>query len=108
MSELTGQELDRVLREVIKRTLTDTDFRAKALADGTAAVALVAGKSLPSDQKFKFVDNSNSSVHTVVLPDPIPEVDQLLDEDLEQVAGGSAIGVAEPCNGSCSNSCLHT
>ena len=106
MTEINEQELDRVLREVVKRTLTDADFRAKAIANGNAAVAEVAGKDL--GQSFVFVENT-ASTRTILLPDAIGESDQLLDEDLEQVAGGLYTAPVESCNGTCGQgSCLHT
>src|SRR4051812_10436406 len=102
---MRAQELDRAIREVIKRSMVDPEFRAKALADGNAAISAVAGRS--AGFNITFIDNCGKSVKTIVLPDPVVEVDNLREEDLEQVAGGS-MG-QELCGTSCGGvSCLNT
>ena len=107
MNNISDQELDRALREVIKRALVDSDFRAKALSNGTAAVKSISNKSLPEGYTFTFVENKGKN-RTVVLPAMVSDKDQIREEDLEQVAGGIA-GVVSPCDGTCgSGSCITT
>ncbi len=103
---MNEQELDRAIREVIKRTLVDPEFRAKALSNGNGAVAEITRQPLPAGMSLTFVENYGKATKTIVLPDPIADSEQLLEEDLEQVAGGVA---KEMCGSSCgSNSCLNT
>ena len=106
MNDINDQELDRALREVIKRALVDSDFRAKALSNGTAAVKSISNK-LPEGYTFTFVENKGKN-RTVVLPAMVSDKDQIREEDLEQVAGGIA-GVVSPCDGTCgAGSCITT
>jgi hypothetical protein len=105
MGEMNQQELDRAVREAIKRSVVDQQFRAKALTDSNAAVEAIAKKPLPAGVTIRFVTTYGKSTKSYVLPDPVADREQLLEEDLEQVAGG----VLEACGSSCgSNSCLHT
>ena len=107
MSSINDQELDRVLREVVKRSIVDADFRAKALSNGTAAVKAVSNKPIPEGYSFTFVESKRGQHRAIVLPAMASSKDQLLEEDLEQVAGGVAL--LDPCNGSCgSASCITT
>jgi hypothetical protein len=107
MSNISEQELDRLLREVVKRSLVDSDFRAKALSNGTSAVKSVSDKPIPEGYTFTFVENRKGNNRTVALPPMVSDKDQLLAEDLEQVAGG--VMLLDPCNGTCGQgSCITT
>ena len=66
---------------------TDPDFRELALSDSAAAISKVNPKPVPDDYKVKFVDNSGP-VKNFVLPDPVNNVEDLSDAELEAVAGG--------------------
>lgn len=90
-STMTEQELQTAVREVIKRSLLDSAFRTKALADGGAAIAAVSSKALPAGISLTFIENRGKQKKTVVLPDPVAEPDQLSEADLEQVAGGCGV-----------------
>jgi hypothetical protein len=106
MAGMNKDELDRAIREVIKRSVVDPEFRAKALTDSNAAVQTIAKKPLPEGTSIRFVQNYGKSTRTFTLPDPVPENEQLLEQDLEQVAGGLLV---DECGSSCgSNSCLNT
>jgi len=50
----------------------------------------VTSSLLPPDVELRFVDNSGPVKH-VVLPDPVLEIDEISDLELEQVAGGLTI-----------------
>jgi hypothetical protein len=103
---MNEREVETVLRELVKRAIVSAEFRAKCLEDGPGAFALIAHKPLPSGMSIRFVANAGPFNRTYVLPDPIEEPEQLLAEDLEQVAGGVA---KELCGSSCGSiSCLNT
>jgi hypothetical protein len=105
VSQMNEQELDRAVREVIKRSVADADFRTKAIADGNSALAEVSDKSVPAGIQFAFVDNYSTPIKTIVLPDPVAGVDHLSEKDLEAVAGG----MVAPCGATCGQgSCLST
>lgn len=91
MSQITLQEVNAAVREVMKRSVADPDFRQLAVKNAKAAIAQVTGKPLPEGFSIQFVDNYDKSTKTVVLPDPVVDPGQLTEEELEAVAGGCGI-----------------
>ena len=90
-SSWTDQEANETVQAIIKRSLTDMDFRQLVLADPTAAVKQQTGKDLPAGFTVRAVDNAGANL-TLVLPDPIASSPEFSDSDLEQVAGGAKCG----------------
>jgi len=90
MEGWTDAELREVVTEVMRRATVDPVFRQMAVTDSQGAIAAVTSKTLPHGIEFKFVDNTGR-VKTVPLPDPVCEIfsDELSDEELDQVAGGT-------------------
>jgi hypothetical protein len=91
MAKWTIDELEAALAEVARRSSVDPDFRALALKDGASAIAQVAGKAAPDDQKFRFVDNSGKE-KVIPLPDPVPDLEELSEAELAAIAGGANDG----------------
>jgi hypothetical protein len=87
MPQENMQEFSAAVREVLKRSVVDPDFRQLAVKDSTAALAKI-NPSLPSTMKIKFVDNFGSDHKVIALPDPVSGLDELTEEQLEQIAGG--------------------
>lgn len=85
----TAEEFQQALQEVGRRATIDSEFRALALKDAATAIARVAGKTIPGDLDFKFIDNSGPT-KLVPLPDPIPGItyEEIGEEELDRVAGG--------------------
>jgi hypothetical protein len=100
MYQWTNAEADRVLEEVIKRSMEDPEFRTLALSDASAAISKITTKPLPPGFSVRFVDNGGVS-RTFVLPDPAPASAALSDAELEQVAGG----IFDRCNTTCNTTC---
>jgi hypothetical protein len=100
MYQWTNAEADRVLEDVIKRSMEDPEFRALALNDAHAAISKVTAKPLPPGFTVRFIDNGGAS-RTFVLPDPISASAALSDAELEQVAGG----IFDRCNTTCNTTC---
>ena len=94
MVELKETEVGAAIREVLKRSVADPDFRKLAEKDGAAAISKASGKSLPAGTTVSFVSNSGKVAKSVVLPDPVSDADSLSEEELEQVAGGMACGAS--------------
>jgi bacteriocin-like protein len=87
MPNWTDAEWNEVIGEVSRRATIDPDFRTLALKDGTAALKKITTRPLPSNVTYRFVDNTGST-KTVPLPDPLPDIEELSDLELEQVSGG--------------------
>ena len=59
-----------------------------ALNEPAIAMSKVSSKPLPTDLSVQFHDNSGDVKH-IALPDPIPGIEELSEEELQAVAGGS-------------------
>src|SRR5438270_10942074 len=88
MSILTEIEMQSAIREVIKRSVVDPEFRALAVKNGNQAITKTSGKSVPAGTNITFISNQRSAGKSFVLPDPVSNADTLSEEALEQVAGG--------------------
>jgi hypothetical protein len=93
MSHWTHKEQSQIIAELCRRSSVDSAFRELALRDPARAIAKVTTKTPPPNVSFRFVDNSGT-VKTFVLPDPIPETEDLSDTELERVAGGNITSAA--------------
>ena len=87
MATWSEDEIERTLEEIRKRSITDPEFRELALSDSAAAISKVNPKPVPENYMVKFVDNSGP-VKSFLLPDPVSNVEDLSDAELEAVSGG--------------------
>jgi hypothetical protein len=78
------------IRQILRRAAIDNDFRRLALKDSAAAFAKF-GINPPQEISVDFIENFGKSRKTIVLPDPVAQVEELTDEDLEEVAGGTCV-----------------
>jgi hypothetical protein len=85
----TAEQTQSVVNAALKRAATDAAFRELALKDASAAVQKITGKPLPEGFRVRVLERAGYDV-TLVLPDPA-EAGELVDEELEQVAGGTYI-----------------
>jgi len=89
MENWNNERLQRVLAEVARKSAIDSEFRALALRDASSALSTITPKALPKGLTLIFVDNSDST-KTIPLPDLLTtDCDELTDDELENVAGGS-------------------
>ncbi len=96
MTAWPRSEAGRTIEEVKRRSAIDSEFRALALSDPTAALAKVNPRPIP-EGTVRFVESgtaeqeaNNALMIVAVLPDPAMAVEEeLSDEDLEDAAGGS-------------------
>lgn len=68
MPIMTEPEIQAAVREVLKKSIADPEFRKLAILDGSEAINKVSSNTLPPWLGFRFLDNSGN-VKTVVLPD---------------------------------------
>lgn len=87
MQAWSEEEIHRTLEKIRKLSVTDLDFRDLALSNPTAAIATVTSIPLPEGYQVQFVDNSGP-LKSFVLPDPVNDVEELTDVELEAIAGG--------------------
>ena len=87
MNNWTEKEVQSTIEQVRKKASTDSEFRKLCLENPAGAVKEVSGKELPEGLIIKFVENAGAHM-TFVLPDMI-STGELVEEDLEQVAGGA-------------------
>lgn len=90
MAQDNLQGLGAAVREVLKRSVVDSDFRQLAVRDAAAALAKV-DPTLTGSITITFVDNFGKFHKTIVMPDPISGIDQLTEDELEQIAGGCGV-----------------
>jgi hypothetical protein len=84
---MTPSQVNELIAEVKRRATIDPEFRALAVKDGAAAIAKISKHGIPAGTSFRFVDNSGP-IKTVTLPEPLADIEELSDVELEQVAGG--------------------
>ncbi len=97
MAEWTQKEIEELMVEMTKKSMTDPEFRREVLADANKALEKLAGRPLPEGISLKCVEKDPNYQSTFVLPDLIDE-EKLNDSDLASVAGGiSVFGVVSVC-----------
>jgi bacteriocin-like protein len=86
--EWTQDKVNEVELAIKKRAAAEPDFRALALSNPNAAIRMVTDLPVPTGYTVKFIENAGAN-HTIVLPDLVPDVQELSDSELAQVAGGN-------------------
>lgn len=92
MKAWTSQEIGAAIEEINRRSVVDPEFRSLAINDARAAFASFNPAPLPTGFNPKFVDNSGST-QTIPLPNPLPGVSEIPEDELESVAGGWDVSV---------------
>jgi hypothetical protein len=77
------------MQAILKRASTDMTFRAGLLTDPRAAITKAFGMTIPPDFRIKFVERGPDLDALVVLPDVKSKDEELSEDDLEHVAGGT-------------------
>jgi len=93
MSQWTAEAANQALTDLYKRAATDKEFRQLCLSRPEEAVKQAAGLALPEGFTIRFVDNEGADA-TFVLPDLQEDGSELLDLQLEAVAGGKQTGIS--------------
>ena len=86
-------------RKIIQRSLQDDAFRQRLLEDPKAAVEQELGSRLPEEVRVVTVEETADTIYLVLPPRVLPstsmaggEGEELSDQVLESVAGGSTPG----------------
>jgi hypothetical protein len=87
MSHSTIKE--KLLDAVLHRAASDHDFRTALLANAGGTLHTAYGVTLPQGFAVRFIEKPADVDLLVVLPDAAGD-DELSEDDLEQVAGGTA------------------
>jgi len=81
------EKADRIIGEMVVKTVQDEEFRKLALKDFAAAYKQHTGNDFPEGANMRFVEPGQGDPQAGLYE--LPNVtEELSDEDLEQVAGG--------------------
>ena len=81
------EKADRIIGEIMVKTILDEEFRKLALKDFAAAYKQHTGNDFPEGANMRFVEPGQGDPQAGLYELPIV-TEELSDEDLEQVAGG--------------------
>lgn len=113
MNYLSETVVERVLQQVIERTVIDPEFRQFALTRPQQAIEAFSPTPFPADLRFEFTENAdtwtaeNDMVRRIALPPAMLGSLELSDLELEEVAGGSCSFTCA-CSGCCCTGCCFT
>jgi hypothetical protein len=82
-------ERERILTLIAERATTDADFRRRLLADAAPTIESDLGIRLPPKFKIRFIEKDPGLDALIVLPDLARAGNELSDDDLDAVAGGT-------------------
>jgi hypothetical protein len=85
--EWIEDDLRKAVESVIKKSASDATFKQLALTNPAAAFKDVTKRELPSGMKIEMIE-AGEEMHGHVQYTPADSPDELLDADLEKVAGG--------------------
>lgn len=85
------EEMKKAAAAIYEKAAKDAAFRQLCVMNPGEAVKQVTGKALPEGFNVQFIDKSASHL-TFVLPDPLTDQSALSDQELDHVAGGTAVG----------------
>ena len=87
------QELEAVLGEAVRQSMTNPEYRNLLLTDTSNALEQIAGRALPNSLKVVFAD-TDTRIVSASLPKPVIR-QGLIAEGLERAAGS---GPDYPCD----------
>ncbi len=80
---------DGILHDVTARATVDLDFRTRLLRDPSGTIKEEFGVTIPTGHQIRFIEKPAGVDTLIVLPDFHPAPDELDEDDLDQVAGGT-------------------
>jgi len=80
---------DDRMKQVLELSTVDTDFRRRLLSTPHEAIRDAFGIHIPPHFRLRFVERDADVDALVVLPDVATGAEELSDDDLDSVSGGS-------------------
>ncbi|NBD25157.1 hypothetical protein [Paenibacillus glycinis] len=90
----TQEAVEEAVRKVGARAATDLEFRNLCVSDIHAAIQQESGLEVPASFKIGVLDQSANHLN-LILPAFAAEADELMESELESVAGGSKQGASD-------------
>jgi hypothetical protein len=87
----TKETVEEAIRKVGARAATDMEFRQLCVSNIRAAIQQESGMEVPASIKIGVLDQSANHLN-FILPPVVKEEGELLESELESVAGGSKSG----------------
>ena len=88
---MNREEMNKKMSKVIAKAWSDADFKAKLLVS-PAETLQAEGIEIPAGVKVNAVENTNEQFFLLIPKAP----DELSDEQLDNVAGGSCLTTCNP------------
>jgi len=93
----TQNEINETYTKAQKLAATDETFRAELLSNPRNAIEKLTGKAFPDGYSIKVIESDPAYSATFVLPPA--RTDELSDDDLDNVAGGTGFCPSDACGG---------
>ncbi|NBD25155.1 hypothetical protein [Paenibacillus glycinis] len=94
----TKEAVEEAVKKVGAKAAIDAEFRSLCVSDIHAAIQQESGLEVPASFKIGVLDQSANHLN-LILPPFAKEEDELLESELESVAGGSKSGATDFFNG---------
>ena len=86
-----GQRRNDLQSQLIERATRDQGFREELIRDPRGVIGRELGVEIPQSVEIRVVEESPTASYLVLSPAPASPGQQLSDQDLEAVAGGSTL-----------------
>ena len=86
-SSMTRQEIESL---IVARAWKDASFKKEFINDPKGTIQKYSGQSLPGNVNIIAHEEDANTMH-ITIPQPPRNVDELSDQDLERVAGGTDV-----------------
>jgi hypothetical protein len=94
----TKEAVEAAVSKVGERAAADMEFRQLCVSNIHAAIQQVSGIEVPASFKIGVLDKFANQLN-IILPPVVKEEGELLESELESVAGGSKSGANDFFNG---------